>query len=74
MRSNATESRTDTTISRTRLLTPEDLAAELGVPVATLYRWRYHGTGPKALRVGRHLRYRRAEVDAYLDSLAANGA
>lgn len=40
-----------------RRWTPEDVSAYLGVPVQTLYQWRYLGTGPKACRVGRHLRY-----------------
>ncbi len=33
----------------------------------TLYQWKYRGTGPKPLKVGRHLRYRWSEVDAWLD-------
>jgi predicted DNA-binding transcriptional regulator AlpA len=49
-----------------RLWTPEDVARFLGVPVATLYRQRYMGTGPRAARVGRHLRYLPAEVMAWL--------
>ncbi len=49
------------------LLTSEELAGLLKVPVATLYRWRYQGTGPTAIRVGRHLRYRRRDVIAWLD-------
>lgn len=48
------------------LLTPEDLAAYLGVPKATVYKWRYEGTGPPACRVGKHLRYRAADVEAWL--------
>jgi hypothetical protein len=31
----------------------------LGIPVPTLYRWRYKGDGPVGYRVGRHVRYRR---------------
>lgn len=50
-----------------RLLTVEDVAEFLGVPVATLYAWRCRGLGPRGLKVGRHLRYRRAEVDRWLD-------
>ena len=42
-----------------RLLTVEDLAGHLGVPVATIYAWRYHHQGPPGFRVGKHLRYRR---------------
>ena len=49
-----------------RLLTPDELAAELQIPVATLYRWRSLGTGPAAFRLGRHLRYRRQEVERWL--------
>jgi hypothetical protein len=34
-----------------------ELTVPVGVPVATLHRWRYLGTGPAAFRVGKHLRY-----------------
>jgi excisionase family DNA binding protein len=40
-----------------RLLTVQDLADYLGVPVATIYAWR-HRQGPPGFRVGRHLRFR----------------
>lgn len=40
-----------------RLWTVKDVSAFLGVPVSTLHQWRYHGTGPAAFRVGKHLRY-----------------
>ncbi|WP_380166435.1 helix-turn-helix transcriptional regulator [Jannaschia sp. R86511] len=43
-----------------------DVSAFLGVPVATLYQWRHNGTGPKAYRLGKHLRYRQADVEAWL--------
>lgn len=49
-----------------RLLSVDDVASLLGVPVATLYAWRYRGTGPRGLRVGRHLRYRRSDLDAWI--------
>ena len=49
-----------------RLLTVEDLAKYLGVPVATLYAWRYHHQGPPGFRVGRHLRYRWADIEAWI--------
>lgn len=50
-----------------RLLTAEELAEFLGVSVATLYQWRWKNTGPPALKVGRYLRWRQADVDAWLD-------
>lgn len=40
-----------------RLWTVKDVSGFLGVPVSTLHQWRYHGTGPAAFRVGKHLRY-----------------
>lgn len=49
-----------------RLWTVEDLSVYLGVPVATLYRWRRYRCGPPSHRVGRHLRYLPEEVAAWL--------
>ena len=48
------------------LLRPNDVAEILGVPVATLYQWRYQQKGPRALRVGRHLRYRQQDLQEYI--------
>ncbi|MCP2337199.1 helix-turn-helix transcriptional regulator [Actinomadura rupiterrae] len=45
-----------------RTWTPQEVSRFLGVPVATLHQWRYLGTGPKAAKVGRHLRYLPADV------------
>ena len=53
-----------------RLLWAQEVAAILGVPVKTLYQWRYKGVGPAGLRVGRHLRYRAADVEAWIDDRA----
>lgn len=47
-----------------RLLSADEVAEFLGIPVATLYQWRHKGTGPGAYRVGRHLRYDAATVRA----------
>ena len=54
-----------------RLWTPQDVSRFLGVPVATLYQWRHLRTGPKAFRVGKHLRYDPAEVRRWLSQKAA---
>ena len=48
------------------LLSAEDLADFLGVPLNTVYVWNHRRQGPPALKVGRHLRYRWAEVEAWL--------
>lgn len=53
-----------------RLLDPPALADFLGVPVGTIYQWSHRGTGPTAYRVGRHLRYRMGDVEAWLTTQA----
>lgn len=50
-----------------RLWTIKDTADFLGVPVATLYRWRQQGSGPRCARIGRHLRYDPTDVYRWLD-------
>ncbi|MGR7023746.1 helix-turn-helix transcriptional regulator [Geodermatophilus sp. URMC 62] len=49
-----------------RLLTPPEVADYLGVPLRTLYNWRTTHDGPRAVRVGKHLRYSPAEVAAWV--------
>lgn len=51
------------------LWTVRDVADYLRIPVQTLYSWRCTGYGPKARRIGKHLRYRPDEVAAWLDQL-----
>ena len=51
-----------------RLLTADELAFLLQVPKATLYRWRYYGNGPPGCRIGRHLRFDRADVEAWINA------
>lgn len=48
------------------LLTTEDLAEYLQVPLKTIYDWRTNGTGPTAYKFGRHLRYRACDVEAWI--------
>jgi predicted DNA-binding transcriptional regulator AlpA len=54
-----------------RLWSTGDVSRFLGIPVNTLYQWRHHGVGPRAYRVGRHLRYDPAEVRRWLVEGAA---
>jgi len=55
-----------------KLLSPLELAAILGVPVTTIYAWRGRGYGPPAIRVGKHLRWRPEEVEAWLTRRASD--
>lgn len=43
------------------------LAAHLGVPLATVRKWRHLGIGPPVIKLGRLVRYRPSEVDAWVD-------
>ena len=43
-------------------LTPEDLAEREGVPLETVYGWNKTGKGPRYMKIGRHCRYRLADV------------
>ncbi|MPZ67753.1 MAG: helix-turn-helix domain-containing protein [Pseudonocardiaceae bacterium] len=50
------------------LWTPRQLAEFLGPPISvkTIYDWNYRGVGPKYCRIGRHIRFRPADVEAWL--------
>jgi len=47
-------------------LSVDDLAAWIGVPVKTIYAWRHRGVGPRAATLGRHLKFRRSDVEAWI--------
>ncbi len=59
---------TDKRVAPDRLLSIRDVAEWLQVPVQTLYRWRYLGEGPPTLKMGKHLRYRAADIEAWLET------
>jgi Helix-turn-helix domain len=49
------------------LLDEAAAAGYLGdIPAATLRQWRYLGRGPAFVHVGRHIRYRRHDLDRWL--------
>jgi excisionase family DNA binding protein len=53
----------------TRLVLNElEAAARLGLSHRTLQMWRVRGIGPCFLKVGRSVRYRPADVDAWLEA------
>jgi excisionase family DNA binding protein len=49
------------------VLTAEQAAEYLQVPAETLRRWRSLGVGPRHAKVGRHVRYRQAALDRWLE-------
>lgn len=48
------------------LMTADEVAATLKVPKQTIYAWRHKGEGPPAARIGRFLRWRRADVEQWV--------
>ncbi|MFI6801578.1 helix-turn-helix transcriptional regulator [Streptosporangium canum] len=50
-------------------LTPDDLALRVSVPLATVYQWNSRGNGPRFMKVGKHVRYKIADVVAWEESL-----
>jgi len=47
-------------------VTPRQLAERLAVPLQTIYFWRHRGDGPKGYVVGKHVRYRPADIEEWL--------
>ena len=55
------------------LLTPNATGEELGVsPQGTLAKWRLRGCGPRYCKIGRLVRYRRSDVEAWITAQARN--
>lgn len=51
-------------------LTTAEVANYLKISTDTVRQWRHRGTGPNGVRLGRHVRYRRTDVDAWIDEQA----
>jgi excisionase family DNA binding protein len=49
-----------------QLLSERQLATYLNLSLRTIQRWRAEGKGPPVLYAGRYPRYRKSEVDAWL--------
>ncbi len=52
------------------LLSVEDAAQVVGLAESTLNKFRVYGTGPRFIKLGRAVRYRPADLDAWIE---ANG-
>lgn len=49
-------------------LTPKEICAQLQIPEQTFYQWRVKHAGPKAHRIGKHLRINRQDFEAWLSA------
>ncbi|MFE7835958.1 helix-turn-helix transcriptional regulator [Streptomyces sp. NPDC057474] len=59
---------------RRPLMSAEELADFLGVPLNTVYVWNHRRQGPRAHKVSRYLRYRWPEVETWLEAQAVDRA
>jgi Helix-turn-helix domain len=50
------------------LLTPEQAAEFLTVPVGTLGQWRIHGRGPTYRKIGQAVRYAKHDLIAFIEA------
>ncbi len=49
------------------LLNQDEAAEALAVPARTLEAWRCRGGGPPFVRIGRHVRYRLRDLQAWIE-------
>lgn len=55
-------------MSATQFLTVDEFATELGISPGTIYGWRHRKYGPPAHKIGGQVRYRRTDIDEWIDS------
>lgn len=55
-------------VAPTERLNNREAADYLGLKAATLNKWRCHGDGPPFIKVGRLIRYRKTDLDAFLQA------
>lgn len=61
-------------MNRSALITTRDVAEMLGVSRSTLYGWAVAGYGPPPIKVGRQVRYKASDVDAWLEQQKRSSA
>ena len=50
------------------LLSSAQVSELLQMPISTLDRWAYRGEGPAFAKLGKHRRYRRCDIEAFIES------
>lgn len=56
-----------------RLASRDEVADYLGIPAKTLTQWAYKRMGPPYKTIGRHVRYRWSDVEAWVASQQSGG-
>ncbi|UYM03441.1 helix-turn-helix transcriptional regulator [Solicola gregarius] len=52
-----------------KYLSPTSVSELIDVPEGTLRIWRHRGEGPESIKIGKHVRYLREDVERWLASL-----
>jgi predicted DNA-binding transcriptional regulator AlpA len=60
-------------MSADQWLCTKEVAQIIGFSAATLKRWRAVGTGPRHAVIGRSVRYRLRDVEAWLQTMRRDG-
>lgn len=60
-------------VEQMRLVSPTELSECTDIPVQTWANWRWKGEGPPWIKLGRHVRYRWADIEKWLDDNAQGG-
>jgi excisionase family DNA binding protein len=50
-----------------KYLTIDDLCDLLTVSPKTVASWRHRGVGPASFKAGKHVRYKRSDIDAWIE-------
>ena len=61
------EMETEVTHLDKEFLTINDLCELLSVTPKTVHSWRYRGIGPASFKAGKHVRYKRSDVEAWIE-------
>lgn len=70
----ASEQTVPSPINASEWFTTDDLSKLLAVPPATIRTWRYLGTGPSYVKLGRLVRYSRAAVESWIAGATRGGS
>jgi hypothetical protein len=55
-------------------MTLADIAGDLFIPLGSVYAMRAKGTGPTGYKIGKHVRVRRRDYEAWLSTRMERGA
>lgn len=50
-------------------LSPQDVKSEFGFSTSTLAKWRMDRKGLKYSKIGKYIRYKRSDIEAFIESM-----